>query len=116
MASVLQLRSESRRFTLTVLGSSLDPLCSGVWGCWVRGLGVGTLGCSATVWAASALLAGLQNALAGAAGKAWCDAAGPILTNLLVPDRRRELLAGILKSSLDFAAKVDNQSWFQVSF
>lgn len=72
---------------------------------------MGTLGCSATVWAASALLACLQNALEGAAGKAWCDVVGPILPNLLVPDRRQELLAGILESSLDFAAKVNNQGW-----
>lgn len=69
------------------------------------------LGCSATVWAASALLACLQNALAGAAGKAWCDVAGPILPNLLVLDRRWEPLAGMFERSLDFAAKVDHQSW-----
>lgn len=61
------------------------------------------LGCSATVWAALALLACLQDALAGAVGKAWCREAGPILPNLLVFDRGRELLAGIFERSLDFA-------------
>lgn len=67
------------------------------------------LGCSATVWAALALLACLQDALAGAVGKAWCREAGPILPNLLVFDRGRELLAGIFERSLDFAAKGENQ-------
>lgn len=65
---------------------------------------MGTLGCSATVWAASALLACLPKTLAGAAGKAWRDAAGPILPDLLVLVRRWEPLAGILeRCSLDFA-------------
>lgn len=69
------------------------------------------LGCSAIVWAASAFLACLQDALEEAARKAWCAVEGPIRPNLLVFVRGWELRAGILESSLDFAAKGDNQGW-----
>jgi hypothetical protein len=69
---------------------------------------VGTLGCSAVVnGAASAFLACLQDTPAGAVGREWRSMAGPALPNLLVSDRGREPLAGMLASSLDLAARVD---------
>lgn len=83
-------------------GFSEVPPGSRAWG-WVRVAVLGPLGFSVIGWASSSLLACLQDALAGAAGKAWGSVVGPILPNLLVPVRSRDPLVGTLVSSPDFA-------------
>lgn len=84
------------------------PPPSGVWG-WVGDAEGGAVSCSAASSETSTRLACQEGAPTGPAGRADRSMAGPILPDLLMFDRGRELFAGILANSLDLARRVYTQ-------